>query len=219
MGDARRDVIAFAIAASISPIPIIAVVLMLATPRGRTNGPAFIAGWVAGLAVAGAAVLFLFGGGSDNADDSGTATTLNIVLGVLLVLIAARTWRKRPRGDDAPEMPEWMSRVDHFNATRSAALAIVLSDLNPKNLLLVVGAMNAIASAALSHGDELLSLAIFVVIATIGPLIPVAIYFAGGEAAGARLDALKQWLARHNAAIMTVILLAIGVKLLIDGLA
>jgi hypothetical protein len=36
----------FAVGVGLSPIPIIAVVLMLATPRARVNGPAFLAGWV-----------------------------------------------------------------------------------------------------------------------------------------------------------------------------
>jgi len=34
---------------ALSPVPIIAVVLMLGTPRARVNGPAFVLGWVLGL--------------------------------------------------------------------------------------------------------------------------------------------------------------------------
>ena len=46
MGDAVGEVLALAVGASLSPIPIIGVVLMLATPRGRGNGLAFLVGWV-----------------------------------------------------------------------------------------------------------------------------------------------------------------------------
>ena len=38
-----------AVAVALSPIPIVAVILVLATPRARTVGPAFAVGWVAGL--------------------------------------------------------------------------------------------------------------------------------------------------------------------------
>ena len=38
-------------------LSIIAVILMLITPRARSNGPAFVAGWVLGLAVVGGLVL------------------------------------------------------------------------------------------------------------------------------------------------------------------
>ncbi|MFE6358522.1 hypothetical protein ACFVP3_00690 [Streptomyces sp. NPDC057806] len=41
MGDAVGQMLASAVGIAISPIPIIAVVLMLATPRGRVNGTAF----------------------------------------------------------------------------------------------------------------------------------------------------------------------------------
>ena len=47
---------------ALSPIPIVGVVLMLGTPRGRVNGPAFVAGWIAGLSILGALLLFVAGG-------------------------------------------------------------------------------------------------------------------------------------------------------------
>ena len=42
--------LALAVAAAISPFPIIGVVMMLVTPRARSNGPMFLLGWLAGLA-------------------------------------------------------------------------------------------------------------------------------------------------------------------------
>jgi Sap, sulfolipid-1-addressing protein len=57
-----------------------------------------------------------------------------------------------------------------------------------------------------------------VVVATLGPGIPVAIYFAMGERAARVLDGLKTWMAAHNAAIMAVLCLLIAAKLIGDGL-
>jgi threonine/homoserine/homoserine lactone efflux protein len=97
-GDAIGQVLSFAIGVAISPIPIIAVVLMLATPRGRANGPAFIAGWLVGLSVVGTLVL-LGSSGADATTDSAPATWtewLKIGLGVLLLLVALKQWRGRP---------------------------------------------------------------------------------------------------------------------------
>src|SRR4051794_38934354 len=70
MGEAVGQVLSFGVGVALSPVPIIAVVLMLATPRGRVNGPAFLAGWVVGLAVVGTVVLLLASGG--NASQAGT---------------------------------------------------------------------------------------------------------------------------------------------------
>ena len=42
---------------ALSPVPIVAVILMLGTPRARSNGPAFALAWMVGLAVAAGAAL------------------------------------------------------------------------------------------------------------------------------------------------------------------
>jgi hypothetical protein len=63
MADAIGQVLSFGVGVSLSPVPVIAVVLMLATPRARVNGPAFVFGWIAGLAVVGSLVLVLAGSG------------------------------------------------------------------------------------------------------------------------------------------------------------
>jgi hypothetical protein len=50
MGPAIGDVILLALGVALSPIPIITVILMLLSPKAQENGPAFLVGWVAGLA-------------------------------------------------------------------------------------------------------------------------------------------------------------------------
>ena len=57
MGQAIGGSLALAVGVALSPVPIIAVVLMLTTRRARVNGPLFVLGWLAGLAVVGAIVL------------------------------------------------------------------------------------------------------------------------------------------------------------------
>jgi threonine/homoserine/homoserine lactone efflux protein len=98
-------------------------------------------------------------------------------------------------------------------------MGAALSGVNPKNLLLTVGAAAAVAQVGASTGDEIVAMAVFVVVATLGPGIPVAIYFAMGERAARLLDELKAWLGAHNAAIMAVLLLVIGAKLIGDAIS
>jgi len=221
MPDAIGQVLTLAVGVSLSPVPIIAVVLMLGTPAGRRNGPAFLAGWVLGLAVVATIVLLVAGGAGAN--DGGEPATwvdvLKLALGALLLLLAARQWRGRPRAGDAAELPKWMQSIDRFTAGRSLAIGIALSGVNPKNLLLTVGAAAAVAQAGASTGAEAAAMAIFVLIATLGPGIPVAIYFAMGERAERLLEELNGWMGLHNAAIMTVLLLVIGAKLIGDGVS
>lgn len=61
MGEAIGDILPLAIGVALSPVPIIAIVLMLGTPRARVNGPAFAVGWLAGLTVVGTIVLLVVG--------------------------------------------------------------------------------------------------------------------------------------------------------------
>ncbi len=221
IGQAIGQVLAYGVGVALSPIPIIAVVLMLATPKGRIDGPAFLAGWMVGLAVVGAVVLVISSGAS--ASKHGSPATwvsiLKIVLGVVLLRLAVREWRGRPRGDAAPELPGWMTRVDTFTPGRSAALAVALSAVNPKNLVLTVGAAAAIAQTGASAGGQAVALAAFIVIGTLGVGAPVAIYFLMGDRATKILGGLHGWMARENATIMAVICLIIGAKLIGDAIS
>ena len=221
MADVIGQVLPLAVGVSLSPVPIIAVVLMLGTPRARVNGPAFLLGWVAGLAIVG--TIFLVVAGGAGADDGGEPASwvawLKLVLGVLLLLVAVRQWRGRPRAGEDAALPKWMRTIDQFTPGRAVGIAAALSGINPKNLLLTVGAAAAIAQAGLDTGEQAISLGVFIVVATLGPGAPVAIYFALGERATHLLDELKAWMGANNTAIMAVLCLVIGAKLIGDGIS
>jgi hypothetical protein len=71
----------------------------------------------------------------------------------------------------------------------------------------------------ISTGQEIGTLAVLILIGSLSILAPVAIYFALGDRAATILGDLKDWMAANNAAIMTVLLLVLGAKLLGDGIA
>src|SRR6478609_7192000 len=151
MGQAIGQILPLAVGVAISPVPIIAVVLMLVTPRAGSNGPAFIIGWLAGLTIVGAIVLAV---SPDATTDTGGPKTwvsvLTLILGLALVAMAARQWRGRPRGDEQPPVPKWMGAIDAFTAPKAVGAGALLSGLNPKNLLLAVAAAAAIAQTGIS---------------------------------------------------------------------
>jgi threonine/homoserine/homoserine lactone efflux protein len=220
MGDTIGQILPSAVGVAISPFPIIAVVLMLVTARGRVNGPAFVLGWVAGLALVGA-VLLTAASGVDPRGQGEPATWVSVVvlvLGVLLLFVALKQWRGRPRQGDEVKMPKWMEALDKFSPVKATGAGVILSALNPKNLLLAVAAA-AIAQTGISTDQQVVAYVIFVLLATIGVGAPVLIYFVMGDRSRALLDRLKNWLARNNAVIMAVLLLIIGVKLIGDGVS
>ena len=221
MGEVFGQLLPIAVAVAISPLPIVAVILMLATPRGRVNGPAFVLAWIVGLAAVGTVVILVAG---DNAQtDSGAPSTgiswVKLVIGVALILLGIRQFRGRPRGEEHGELPRWMRAVDAFGWPKALGAGVVLSAANPKNLLLTAAAAAVIAQAGLSAGEEAASLAIFVLIGTVGVAAPVVLYFALGRRSREVLDRLRGWMVAHNAAIMAVLLIVIGAKILGDAIS
>ena len=221
MGHAIGQVISFGVGVSLSPLAVITVILMLSKPTGRANGVSFLVGWVLGLAVLGTLVL-LIADGADASEGGAPAdwvSIVQIVLSVLLLAVAARQWRGRPSGDGELELPGWMRSVETFTPMKSASTAIVISAVKPKNLLLTVGAASAIAETGASTGQQATALAVFVLIGTLGPGIPVAIYFLMRDRAASILDGMRTWMVRENTTIIIVLCLIIAAKLVGDAVS
>lgn len=220
MGQGIGEVLTFGIGVAISPVPIIAVILMLFSAHARANGPAFLAGWMLALAIV-ASIVYALSDSANAATTTSTSDTISwgkIVLGVLFLLLAARQWRSRPTPESEPEMPKWMAGVDTLAPAKALGLGVLLAGVNPKNLLLTVGAAAGLAQLGISTTDAVVSLIVFVVVASVTIGGPVIYYLVGGEKAKAELDELKGWLAAHNAAVMTVLFLVFGVDLIAKGL-
>jgi threonine/homoserine/homoserine lactone efflux protein len=221
INEAIGQVLSFGVGVALSPVPIVSVVLMLGTPRARSNGPAFVVGWIVGLAAVGSIVLLVSSGAnaSENGEPANWVNWLKLALGLVLLLIAVKQWRGRPAGGDQAQLPKWMQAIETFTPPKAAGLGVLLSAVNPKNLLLVVSAAAAIAQTGASAGDQAVALAIFVLIGTLGPGAPVVLYFALGQRSKQLLDRLKSWMSAHNAAILAVLCLVIGAKLIGDAIS
>jgi threonine/homoserine/homoserine lactone efflux protein len=221
MGQAIGQMLPAAVGVALSPLPIVAVVLMLVTPRGRANGLAFVLGWWVGLAIVGAIVLSVSkgAGATDNGETATWVDVLKLVLGLLLLLIAVRQWRSRPHEGEESPTPKWMGALDTFTPAKASGAGVVFSALNPKNLLLAVAGAAAIAGTGISGGQQAVAWVIFILVASIGVAAPVVISFAVGARSREILDRLKDWMAHNNAVIMATLLLIIGVKLIGDAIA
>ena len=172
MGQAIGQVLSFGVGVALSPVPIIAVVLMLGTPRARANGPAFVAGWVAGLAVVGTIVLLAASGGdaSEGGEPATWVDAVKLVFGGLLALLAVKQWRGRPREGDEAVLPKWMQAIDSFAPGKALGMGALLSGVNPKNLILTLGAATAIAQTGIEAGQQAVALGVFILIARSGPV-------------------------------------------------
>ena len=221
MGAAIGQVLPTAVGVALSPLPIVAVVLMLVSPQGRANGPAFAVGWLVGLAIVGAIVLSIANaaGATDHGKPAGWVSALKLALGVLLLLLGLRQWQGRPQEGEEVPAPKWMGALETFTPVKAFGAGGLLSGVNPKNLLLVIAGASTIAQTGIAAGQQAIVYAIFVVIATIGVGAPVVLYFALGSRSRQLLDHLKGWMAQNNAAILAVLLLVFGVKFVGDAIS
>ena len=220
MGGAISEVLPFAIGVAISPVPIMAVILVLFSTRARVNGPVFALGWIVGVAVI-STVVYLVADAGDVSTGGGASDTsywIKLVLGILLVQLAVRHWRKRPAPGETPEAPKWMSAIDTLTPAKAGGLGVVLSTANPKNLALSLGAGTSLAQVGASGSEAAVGLTVFVVIASLTIATPVVFSLGGGERAAHVLDGWRVWLAAHNTAMMAVLFLVFGAVLFSQGL-
>jgi threonine/homoserine/homoserine lactone efflux protein len=220
MGQGIGEILTFAIGVAISPIPIISVILMLFSDRAKVNGPAFLLGWVVALAAV-STVVYVLAHDGDVATSSSASDSVSwgkIVLGVLLLSLARRNWRKRPHAGEEPEMPKWLATVESVSPAKAFGLAVVLAAVNPKNLILTLGAIAGLAQLGLTTSDAVVAIVVFVVIASLTIVGPVLYALVGGTRARASLDSAKVWLTVHNAAVLAVLFMVFGVNIIAQGL-
>jgi peptidoglycan/LPS O-acetylase OafA/YrhL len=116
------EILTSAVGVAISPLPIIAVTLMLFSQRARVNGPAFLIGWVVALAI----VAYNLADQADAATDSTTGDTIawgKFIFGVLFLLLGVRTWRHRPALGAQHDLPKWMAGIDVLTPGRRSVSA------------------------------------------------------------------------------------------------
>jgi threonine/homoserine/homoserine lactone efflux protein len=220
MGSVIGEILPLALGIAISPIPIIAAILMLLSPKARGTSLGFLLGWVLGIVVA--VVLFTLLSSvlpeGDSNDSKPIAGVIKIVLGAALLLLAVRQWRSRPKDGAEPAMPKWMSAIDTMTPGRGLVLGFLLSGLNPKNLLMGVAAGLSIGSGSLSVGEAVVAIVVFTIIAASTVAVPVIAYLAATSRMTGPLESLRKWLVHNNATVMAVLLLVIGVVLIGKGM-
>lgn len=216
------EVLPYAVTIAISPVPIIAVILMLMSPRPHGLGLGFLAGWVVGILVVTGLFSVLAGilpDPQDSAEPKPAVVIAQLVLGVLLLLLAVKQWRGRPRAGDQPELPKWMKSINSMKPGAGLGLGVLLAALNPKNLLVAAAAGLAMGQQDASGGTTVLALIIFTLISALTVLLPVSLFLLAPTKATEILDRIREWLTLHNAAIMVVLFAVLGGQLLGKGLA
>lgn len=215
------ETLPYAITIAISPVPIIATILMLMSPRPRPLGLGFLLGWVVGICVAAGAFTLLAGvipEPVETTEPQPIAGTVQLLFGMALLFMSFKQWRSRPAPGVEPELPKWMAAINTMKPTAALGLGFLLAAVNPKNLLVAAAAGMALGRAAMGTWQIVGAVAVFTVIAALSVLLPVLLYLVAPVKAAGLLESLRTWLTANNATIMMVVLLVLGAQLLGKGL-
>ncbi|WP_063064292.1 GAP family protein [Nocardia violaceofusca] len=216
MGAVLGDLLPLAVGVAISPIPIVAAILIILSANAAHAGTGFAIGWVLGIVGVTTIFVVLSGTLSDSQDKHSSTVTawVKIVLGVVLLGLAAMQWRSR----SDTGVPGWMRAIDTLSAVGAVGLGALLSAVNPKNLLLCVSAGVAIGTSGIGGGQEVIAVLVFTVIAAASVLVVVIGYLVAAERLREPLDRARRWLQANNHVVMAIVLLVMGAVVLGKGI-
>ncbi|ACQ78481.1 conserved hypothetical protein [Beutenbergia cavernae DSM 12333] len=198
-----------AVAIALSPLPVIALLLLLSGPRGTAAGTLFALSRVIALAV----LLGIVVAASDAVEHLTGAASLpavvRLVIGAALVVLGLTRWRPRP-DDGEPELPRWLASITEAPPSRGLVLGAIVTISNPKELAFLLAAGVSLGGSAVSGLQEVGIAALLVVISALSVLAPLVAMVVAPHRVAPALDRLRRWLTTNTSLVMGVLLIVIG---------
>ncbi|MFD6185368.1 GAP family protein [Streptomyces goshikiensis] len=207
------DLMLIALAIALYPLPLMAFILVVASPRGVLKGLAFLLAWLACLVAVIAIVLALTGGEppSPRSPPSVVALALKLAIGVWLVLYGLHRYRRRQARAAAREASgraSAPSRMDVGSPWAAAGLAVLIQPWG-----MVAAGATTVVQADASHATTYLALFGFCLLASSGLLAAELYMVFAPEAAQARLLRMRTWMTGHKDEAIVFVCLLLGLWL------
>jgi threonine/homoserine/homoserine lactone efflux protein len=219
------DLFLIGLVVNLEPIPLTAMILLLAAERGVLKGAGFVLGWMLTLVVI-VAVTVLATDGRPPAPSSEPSTAvlaLKLACGAVLLLFAFRrrnSLRRRARveaSSGAPaappppprKQPKWMAGIDRVNPLAAAGVAFLVQPW----VLVAAGVAN-IADAKLSNPLEYLGVFAFCLWCTVSYLTMEIYAVVRPAEVQTKLRALLEWINQHRDQAIAILSLTLGLYLM-----
>lgn len=208
------DLFLIGLVVTLEPIPLTAMILLLAAERGVMKGLGFVLGWLTTLVGIVALTVLVTDGKPliPKTSPSTAATVVKLAAGVVLVFVGYRR-RRRPASNEPKKQPRWMASIDRVNPLAAAGLAFLLQPW-----VLVAAGIATITQAKISSAAQFLALFAFCVLCT-------ASYFAleiyavlRPETVKEKLNALLEWINTHRDQAIVFLSLGLGLYLMARSL-
>jgi len=199
-------------AMALSPLAVLASLLLLTTERGTTKAVTYAVGWV--VAVGSIGVLTVAAASTVHASPGSTTSTVSswlyVLLGVVLVGWAIR--RRVAARDGAPE-PTWMGRLDGMSPVVSLGFGLFMPPY-----AIAVAAVNSIVhgNAGGPAADVVVPVVTFTVVASLGVIVPVAFALLSSSS-DAVIARGREWLLARWSTVLFWMLVVVGGYLVAKG--
>lgn len=215
------ELIPLILGATLAPIYPIIVLLLLQSERGLSKAAVFVAGAVAARLVQGVIFGLVFVPAVDAESAAGLTIigpTLLTLVGILLLVMGVKKWRKGGSDEDGQEPPAWMSALTGMSTLKAAGSGALLILLAVKQWVFTLSAISVIEEAQPGVPAGI-ALYLFYTLATQLLVLPPLLAFAvAPDKSAAPLRAAQGWLQRHNRVIVMVVSLVFGVFFLYRGI-
>lgn len=203
------------IGSALVPIQILITVLLLRSAAGKRTAVAWVGGMTAIRLAQGLVFGLILTGITGSSSDSGPGQGLSVlllVMAVLFLVTALRTWKSHPDPDDPP--PAWLTMTENLSPTKAFIFGFGGLLIAPKFWIFTLGAIAAIGAADLGPGVAILTYLAFVALAEIGHLVVLGIAFAAPERADTTLARAADWLRSNDRVIVIAVSLVFGTLVL-----
>jgi hypothetical protein len=206
------DLLPLIIAAALLPLWIIISLLLLRGEGGVRRAMAFSAGAMTARIVYGLLFSLIVGASADAGDAARSGvikSTLLLVLGILMLALAYKKWRKEDDPDAPP--PKWMAMLSGMTALKAFGFGALLMTIAVKQWVFTFSAIATISEAQLDQVASALVYLFFVVAAQSLMLAPIVVTLATPAQSAKILDTALGWLERNNRPITVAASLIFGV--------
>ena len=220
MISAGVHVLFYALAAAASPLVLTATFVVIRSERPRTNGIAFLSGFLLGTAIACGLGLFLGQAAVDRLNSHETVEgVLTLLLGVMLLAVGLRARQTSPRPEaGGSRASAILAGLGNVRPAAAFSMAGLLGFGGPKRLVLTFLAMASVSEASLRDVEDLTLVVVYFAVATVLVSVPVGSVIIAGERAAVILTRGQSWLTEHAVALRVWLSLGIGAALIVDAL-
>jgi hypothetical protein len=209
------DLILLGLAIAVDPLPLTAFFIVLPSSRGPRKGAAFVFGWLVSLAIVVSVTVLATG---NNPPKPNTAPSLAVLavktaLGVVLVVIGVRHYRRIGRPKPPKKPPKWQAHVDTMSPWFAMGLAPALQPWT----LIAAGAATVV-QAKLSSWESYLALIGFCLLASASYLVMETYAVVRPDQSRVLLASVRTWIDTHTDQVIIAASLIVGCWLIANSI-